>query len=340
MHSLIPALLIMAALSGAVPATGAPGEGRCAVTLRETATVSGDVVALGDIVDLDGNVPEGMSALPLGNAPWPGRSRRISLAIVKVRLMSAGFDAGGLEFRGGEACLVHRESRRVEAEQIVAVAKRHLEALLPSSGSEVEVELYRKVGPVLVAVSEGAVELRPSLTSPRSPGGIVRVDVAIVRDGVTLATRPVTFTVRLYQQVAVAVRHLRRGEPVTGRDIEFVRRNVMGLADESVQGLDELTGKVLARSARPGQALTHRMLAAPLAPYVIDLNQRVYVVVETGTLRAVTVGRSLNRARKGEPVRARNLTTGRELVGTAVGPGTIRIFLEGQIDDAQDPRTQ
>ena len=340
MHRLIPALLIAAALCGVVPATGAPEEGACQVTLRETATVSGGVITLGDIVDLAGSAPEGMAELPLGNAPWPGRSRRISRAIVKVRLVSAGFDADSLEFLGGEACLVQRESLRVGAEEIVAAARRHLEAQLPSTGSEVEMELYREVGPVLVAASEEAVELRPSLSSSQSPYGIVRVDVAVMRDGTTLATRPVTFAVRLYQQVAVAVRHLRKGGPVTAQDIEFVRRNVTGLDGECVLAFDELTGKVLARNARPGQALTHRMLTDPLEPYLIDLNQRVYVVVETGTLRAVTVGRSLNRARKGELARARNLTTGRELVGTAVRQGTIRIFLEGQTDDAQDPQTQ
>ena len=55
----------------------------------------------------------------------------------------------------------------------------------------------------------------------------------------------------------------------------------------------------------------------------------VFLVVETETLRVVTIGKSLCRARRGETASARNISTGREVVGVAVGDSTIQVFLGG-----------
>jgi flagella basal body P-ring formation protein FlgA len=75
------------------------------------------------------------------------------------------------------------------------------------------------------------------------------------------------------------------------------------------------------------------MMSRPDKSLVINPNQQVFLVVQTPTLRAVTVGRSLSRARLGEVARAQNVSTGREVVGIAVDGSTIQVRLEGQTDD-------
>ena len=320
------ALLAASSARAEVP----PDGGLIEVTLKESAVVSADLIELRDVALLAEGAPAEVGRLRLGNSPWPGQVRRISRVLLKVRLVSAGFDLSRLEFKGSDACLVELESLRTEGDEIVAAARRHLEAQFPADGPEVQIELLQQVRPVLVPAAGGPVELSPSFYGVGPPLGSVRVDVDVVRDGKCLKKVPVSFSVKVYEQVAVAMRRIGAGEALTGANVSFVRRNTAHAAGVCLRAREELSGKVAARSIRAGQTITRRAVTEAEKPLVIDLNQRVFLVVETRTLRAVTVGKSLGRAREGEVARAKNLRTGREVVGLAMGDSTIRVFLEGQ----------
>ncbi len=215
------------------------------------------------------------------------------------------------------------------AQAIVSAARRQLESHFPVGGPDAQIELLRAVPPVLVPAGTGAPQLNAALQGSAPPLGNVRVDVGIVRDGARLQKVPVSSLVRLYKQVAVARTGIARGESVTSENVTFARREVGSVRGASVDSPGELEMKVAARAILPGQIITRDMLCRPEQPVAIELNQRVFLVVETKTLRVVTVGKSLCRARRGEIASARNMSTGREVVGVAVGNSTIQVFLGG-----------
>ena len=65
---------------------------------------------------------------------------------------------------------------------------------------------------------------------------------------------------------------------------------------------------------------------------LIKANQNVFLVVQTPTLKVVTLGRALGNAHKGEIAHARNLNTGRDVVGVAVDTGIIQVQIGGPND--------
>jgi len=300
---------------------------RIRITLKEQALLSGDVIRISDIAEIDGD--SDVRALSLGNTPWPGHARRVTRALIEVRLLSCGYDLERFELAGADHCMVELNSVRIEPERIIEAAHRHLAAQFPEGGPEVAIELVDEVAPVLVPAGEQPVELRASLFGSGQPVGRVRVEVDILRAAARLRRVTVGFTVQLFDRVAVARRSVERGESLSPRDVEFVRREIGLVQGACVRSADELAGCVAKRDLYPGQAVTRGMIEEKEAPVVIEYGQRVYLVVQTDTLRVVTLGKALCRARLGEPARAENLKTGREVVGLAEKDGTIRIQLEG-----------
>lgn len=320
------------ALTAALCAAAHAEDTRVEIALKQSALVSRDVIRLADVARLGEGAPEEASKLSLGNAPWPGSGREISRALIKVRLASAGLDLSRFAFTGGEVCLVELDTIRIEPDEIVAAARRCLASFFADGGPEVRIELLREVLPVLVSAAGGRPELRAAVAGGGVPTGNVRVDVSIVRGGVRLKRVPVGFAVRLYKRVAVAAETIPSGDRFKTKSLTFALRDMTSVRGGCFYSPERLIGKVASRTVKPGEIITRRMAGEAEAPLVIEANQRVFLVVRTRTLRVITLGRALARARKGEIARAKNLTTGREVVGVAVDDSTIQVFLGGASD--------
>lgn len=321
-------LIALASCEGAEAA-----DGRLEIALKDKAVVTRDVIELADVAALGEGTPPEMARLALGNAPWLGYVRKVGRALVKARLVSAGFNLNQFEFSGADACLVELESFCVGPEEIVAAARRCLEGQFPEHGSRARIELLDEVEAVLLPAGEGRVELVPSLGDRSGLAGTVRVNVDLVRGGARLKQVSVNFSMRVYEQVAVAARSIGVGEALTGDNVRFAEREVAPANGAYVRSVEELKGQFAAVPIQTGQLLTRRMMSRPDKSLVINPNQQVFLVVQTPTLRAVAVGRSLSRGRLGEVARAQNLCTGREVIGIAVDGSTIHVRLEGQTDE-------
>jgi flagella basal body P-ring formation protein FlgA len=327
---------MLAALAAALLFAGGGAAETAQIELRETALVGGGAILLGDVAELSDGVQQEVADLRIGNAPWAGHSRKVSRALVKVRLLSAGHDVGLFRFTGAEACRVERSSVRLEPERIISAARDLLMEQFPDGGPEVQMELLRKVGPVVLPAAEGELQLRARLAGTGPPLGAVRVDVDVVRHGRRLKRIPLSFAVRATDKVAVARRNIAAGEALSEDNVAFAERETSSVHGTCIRSARELKGKVAARPLRAGQPLVRRWMEKAESPVVIQRNQRVFLVLETATLRAVTVGKALQKARQGESARALNPSSGREVVGTAVDDSTIRIRLNETIGDQKD----
>ncbi len=322
-------LLLLAVLAATAAAAEAPP---VAIAIRDSAQVSGDVVRLCDVADLDADAPAALRQLVLGNAPWPGNAREISRVLVKARMVSAGLDLGSVRFSGPDVCLARASFLRIAPERIAAAAQDYVRSLYPDGGAQVSVALERQVAPVVVAAGEQP-ELRAVVSGTGAPAGSVRVEVEVSRDGVLLKRVPVSLTVHVSRTVGVASRMIAPGQALSPANVAFERRDVTDVDGAYVENARALAGRVADRPIAPGQVVTGRLAAAPQPPVVIRSNQRVFLVVQTPTLRVVTVGKAVGNARQGEVALARNLSTGREVVGTAAGPGIIEVQIGGPIDE-------
>jgi len=316
--------LLLALLAAPLVAREAPPT----VTIKDHAQVVGDVVRLCDVADVEGDAPAGLQQLVLGNAPWPGNAREISRLLVKARMITAGLEPGAVQFAGADLCTVQASFLRIGPERIVAAAQDYVRSLFPEGGPQVSVSLERQVAPAIVAAGDDP-KLRAVYCGSGAPSGSVRVEVEISRAGELLKRVPVSLNVRVYRTVGVARRMIAPGQALTAANVAFSRRDVTDVNGAYVGSQQALAGRVADRAIAPGQVVTGRLAAAPQPPVVVKSNQRVFLVVQTPALRVVTIGKAVGSARKGEVARARNITTGREVVGIAVDTGIIQVKIGG-----------
>lgn len=318
-------LLLLAVLAAPLAAQDAQPP---TVTLKDKAQIDGPVVRLCDVADVAGKAPDGLKDLVLGNAPWPGNAREISRMLLKARMLNGGYDPGSVQFAGADVCVARAAFLRVDPQRIEAAAIAYAKSLFPARGPDVTVALERPVEPVIVAAGDQP-ELHGSYSGRGAPAGSVRVNVEISRGGVLLKRVPVSLSVRVTRTVAVARQLIAPGQALTARNVAFTRRDVTDVAGAYVASPQELAGRVADRLIAPGEVVTSRLAAPPQPPVVIKPNQRVFLVVRTATLRVVTIGTAVGSARLGEAARARNLSTGREVVGTAAAGGVIEVSIGG-----------
>lgn len=311
---------------------GATAKETTTVALKKEVTVKGNSIVLGRVADFDGEIPDKLPALSLGNAPWPGRAREISRVLVKARMLSAGFEMGRFRFGGEDTCLVKMKALRVQPDRIVEAAKENVRSRFPGPEPEVDVQLRGRVRPVLVAPGSPP-ELRAAPSGRAGPAGDVRVNVDVLRGGKLLERVPVRLEVRLHRRVAVARTRIAAGEALNSENVSFVRRDVTRVHGTPFGNRKELEGKVARRVIDPGETVTDKAAGPAEAPVVIQANQRVFLVVRTSTMRVVTKGKATRSARLGEAAVARNLRTAREVSGVALKGGVIRVLMGSEEDE-------
>lgn len=142
--------------------------------------------------------------------------------------------------------------------------------------------------------------------------------------------RPVSWTlyvqanVALYQPVMVARRPMPRGTVLSSTDVELVEKDVARLTLGYITELRDVDGMVLKRSINAGAVLSPGLIQAPAS---IRRGERVTILGATGGVEVRMEGLALMDGAKGNLIRVRNLSSGREIEGVVTAPGIVQVRL-------------
>jgi flagella basal body P-ring formation protein FlgA len=286
------------------------------IRLRQVADVSGDAALAADIGDVS-----------LGSAPWPGNSRAVTKEQVARRLVGAGFNLSGIEWRGAAACLVTLETTKVSGEQIVQAGRDYLASLPMLKRDDVRIEVEQTPRDCVVAGSAEKVSLSAFAASADRPWGRLRIFVKIKTDDRVLATVPLMFMVSTNEKVLVTTRPINRGEVIerTGLD---TREIVLGPDSAPQAYLDaapeSAIGKVAVRSIPAGTALTASMVAEPLA---IKRGENVTLSLKSEHMEVVTKGVAEKDGYVGDLIPVKVFVSGKDLTCKVVANGLVELPL-------------
>ncbi len=320
-------------------------EGPLSIALKDKAFVNGDAILLSDVATLPDGASDALKQISIGNAPTPGHNREVSRMLVKVRMISCGWNISLVAFSGSDVCDVAVQSTWIKPADIVAEARRHLASYFPTlhtdggqvGSGDVEINLanesiLRDMNPVCLPAAAHPPELRASVPQGTPTAGNVKVDVEIIQDGVVIRKIPVAFNLKLYKEVLVAQTAVAAGQTLTTENVALSRRELSEVHGACFDSVDAALGKVASVALQPAQVITSALARAPEPPVVIEPNQSVFLIVQTETLKVVTLGTALGRARRGQVARAKNISTGREVLGVAGDDSTIHVLLGGPTD--------
>lgn len=165
-------------------------------------------------------------------------------------------------------------------------------------------------------------QLDASLESPAQPLG--RVTVRVRCDGTSPWTVFVPAQVKLFRDVVVMTRPLKRESVIGEGDVALRERDVSTLGQGFLSELDQAVGMKLLRPTVLDQVLTLQQLEQA---DVIRKGDHVVITARSGGLSVRMPGEALSKGGLTEQIRVRNLNSQRVVKATVVGPGQVEVAM-------------
>ncbi len=176
-------------------------------------------------------------------------------------------------------------------------------------------------GDILLDVP-GEVDFKVRRLSSRPFRGPTVVRLELHVDGKLDRAMTVTVDCRLYRDVVVSTRSVRRGTPLEADAFVVEERDVTSLKHGFFAALEDLVDMQSARPIGVGEVVSHRHVeAVPIVHRGDDVNMSV----TTGNMSLLATGVAMEDGGVGERIRVRNLDSGKVVYGEIIDSNTIRI---------------
>jgi flagella basal body P-ring formation protein FlgA len=162
-------------------------------------------------------------------------------------------------------------------------------------------------------------DLTASLESPRPVG---RVNVKVRCEGSSPWTVFVPAQVRLYRNVVIATRPLKRDSTLGEEDVALREKDVGQLGQNFLSSLDQAVGQKVVRPTVADQVLSLLYLEQP---QMIHKGDQVVIIARSGTLAVRMPGEALSDGGLNEQIRVRNLNSKRVVKANVTGPGQVEV---------------
>jgi flagella basal body P-ring formation protein FlgA len=300
-----------------LPVSGAFAAGPTAgvPAMKAEATISGDIVRLGDLIENAGPA----ATIPAFHAPGLGARGTIQTHRVLEIARQNGIER--LDTRGLQEVMIFRASRMIPLSDLeAAVAEAAMRHLGLRDAANVSIRFDRDVRAIQVEPDaadaphivqfaydphvhrfEGIVEVQGSLALRRSP---VRLSGTLTETA----------------EIVVVARALARGEMLRESDILIERRPRAEIAADAVTRSVAVIGQAARRQLRPGQTLRPADL---MKPDLVARDDAVTILFEVPGITLTARGKALGPGAEGETVAVLNPQSKRTLQATVQGPGVV-----------------
>ncbi|MBA1242103.1 flagellar basal body P-ring formation chaperone FlgA [Pseudomonas japonica] len=165
-------------------------------------------------------------------------------------------------------------------------------------------------------------DLTARLESPATPLG--RVTVRVRCEGGSPWTVFVPATVKLYREVVVATRPLKRDTVIADGDVALKERDVGQLNQGFLPSLDQAIGQRVVRPTVMDQVIAPVQIEQP---EVIRKGDQVVITARAGTLAVRMPGEALSNGGMNEQIRVRNLNSQRVVKARVTGPAQVEVSM-------------
>jgi flagella basal body P-ring formation protein FlgA len=320
-RSILLATLVLLAGLG-VPVAPAAAQSRAAElsdapSLRATATVMGDIVRIGDLVENAGAVAD----VPIFRAPDLGQTGSVPVASVLTAIQ--GHHLVGLDSRGLSEVAVTRAARAITAKDVEA---RILLALagkygLPDS-SNLAVVLDNEVRTFEVEASAtGELAVARLSYEPRT----TRFDIAFELPGSLVARRmSLRFTGSLTEtfETVVPTHEIAQGQVLNVADLAIERRPKSNLSSSTLTTIEQAQGLSAKHALRAGQVIRQADVAKP---ELVGRGETVTIVFQVPGIMLTILGKANEAGALGDVISVLNVQSKHTVQATVVGPGRVSV---------------
>lgn len=336
------------------------------VRLWPSAVVVGDTIHLSDLCRIRSTGDAGdvsLGELVIGDAPRPGGSRLIHMAMIRAALASSGVNMARVTLGGATRCAVVRprgdavgqptraetaaplttrrtrnRARRARADSASLGSTRRGSAesqgrtLRDAVVSFFTAELRRYGGTARVVFDRTDVKLldlpdaQYDFRVRRNKGpalGLISLSVDVRVDDRTVQTVPMVVQVSMTRRVVIAARSINLGATIRAVDVDVIASSFRRLTKLGFSDPAQVIGQRAKRFISAGTTIDPKTLES--VPLVAR-GQVVTLTVVSGAVRIVTTATATKEGRLGETITIRSSDRKRiEFDAMVTGPSAVRI---------------
>lgn len=283
-------------------------------SLRANVSVNGDLVRIGDFIDHAGDAAQ----IALFRAPDLGTTGAVPVSQVIEALRA--HHVIGVATNDIREVMVTREARTLSQKEIETEVARALERRNGlGDAANLALNLDRDVRIIqLDAAHRGRLLPLSTRYEPRTARFDVTFEIGREPDAPPTRLR-FTGTVIETVEVAVVARGVERGEILKSADV-IIERRPKAEATYDPAPRERAVGMQMRKSVRAGQ---HLRMADLAKPDLVQRDQNVTLIYETGGLYLTMRGKALDAGSEGDTVSVMNLQSKRTVQGTVTGPGQV-----------------
>jgi flagella basal body P-ring formation protein FlgA len=300
------------------------------LTLRAAATVPDPRVYIEDVAQLEGgsfSVRNQIAKLDLSDLSLSDPAAPLPREQIYFRIRLAGFEPAFFRLEGAPAVRVNLASQPLADKEILAAARQAVLRHLPGTTGEISVQFAEALrAPITIPGARERVRLEVELPSSGMPLGKVRGELVVFLRDTQLSRTPLSLDVALHEQVAVATRHIERGEFLNKENVYLDRRTLTDFNDY-VTSTKGLAGGRAKRALTAGQVLLGQDVEPAGTESAILVKQQtpVKLSAQLGPLRITAMGEALQDGRAGELIRVRNLDSKNIVIGRVIDRALVEV---------------
>ncbi|HTP93059.1 MAG TPA: flagellar basal body P-ring formation chaperone FlgA [Xanthobacteraceae bacterium] len=284
-------------------------------TLRDSVTVTSDVVHIGDLIENAGAVAD----VPIFRSPDLGT--RGAVATERVIEAIRPHQLIDIDTRGLAAVVVTRSSRTITAQEISSrIAQLLADQFNLGDAHNISVNFDHDVRALQIEPTVTGELLATALAYDPRTG---RFDVTLdLPSSAVLHRQPARFTGTAVETVdAIAVAHtVERSEVLSEADLTMLRRPKSEGAPLS--NLADVVGRAARHQLRPGQPLHAADL---MKPEIVQRNDPITIVYQAPGLMLTLRGQAQEAGGLGDSIGVLNVQSKRVVQGTITGPGRVMV---------------
>lgn len=313
------------AFMGATYAAGA-----ATPALKVEASVSGDIVYIGDLIAHAGAAAE----IPIFRAPDLGQTGAVLTARVLEAVRRHGLE--DVDTHGLTEIAVTRVSRSFSVKEIEERIAAALAGRLGlGEARNLAVTFDREVRSLHVEATAGDLKVARASFDQNSGRFDVSFDVAESAVAKRMRLR-YTGTIVEAIDVVMLARSVTRGDVIRASDATIERRPRSAIAAGALDKAEQVIGLAARRPLQPGQALRAADL---MKPELVRQNETVTVLYDVPGISLSVRGKALESGAEGDLVNVLNVQSKRTMQGTVTGLGRVTIAAPTPAVLAKDPET-
>jgi flagellar basal body P-ring formation protein FlgA len=303
--------ILLSALLLALAVSPASAQAR----LKAQATVAGDIVRIGDLVENAGVAAN----TPIFRAPDLGQTGGVAVRAVLDAVRPYGLIA--VDVRGLSEVAVTRASRAISSDDIEARIVRALVVRHNLGKAEnLKVMFDRDVRAIQLDANTNP-EL--SLARLNYDASSRRFDIVFeLASGTNASWRYTGAAVEMIEAVVVT-RALARGDVIKASDLVVERRPRAEFVSEPPASAAEIAGRAAKRAVRAGQPLRAADL---MKAEIVQKNDTVMLHYEVPGIVLTMRGKALDAGAEGDMVSVLNIGSKRTIQGMVTGPGHVTVM--------------